>query len=93
MDYWSEPVDKKGLILVNESNSIKMGKNDIVTSFLEALSDGEWHNVVFLEKKLSLDKPKVDKIIGFYKHFGFIEESACNDAVRIDHSLSELYLT
>ena len=67
-----------------------MGDTDILTSFLEALSDGEWHDVVTLEKKFSLDKPKVDKIIGFYKYFGFIEESACNDAVRIDQSLTNL---
>lgn len=69
-----------------------MGENDIVASFLEVLSDGEWHNVVFLEKKFSLDRPRVDKIIGFYKRFGFIEEGASNDAVRIDRSLNELYL-
>ena len=69
-----------------------MGDIDIVASFLEALSDGEWHNVVFLGKKFSLDGTKVDKIIGFYKHFGFIEEGASNDAVRIDQSLRELYL-
>ena len=85
-------IHEKGLILVNETSKIKMGDIDIVASFLEALSDGEWHDVVFLGKKFSLDKLKLDKIIGFYKHFGFIEEGASSDAVRIDKLLSELYL-
>ena len=60
-----------------------------VTTILEVLSDGEWHEVEELKQLTDLSENKVREIAAFLYKYDFVKMDAKNSKVRIRECIQE----
>jgi DNA-binding IclR family transcriptional regulator len=58
-----------------------------IVGVLEMLSDGEWHTVQGIRRKMNLSRNQIQQIAGFLKHYEFVTMDETGKKIRIEEAV------
>jgi DNA-binding IclR family transcriptional regulator len=58
-----------------------------IEEVLEKLSDGEWHSLEELRKKMNLSRNQIQQIAGFLKQYEFVTVDETEKRIKIEEAV------
>ena len=58
-----------------------------IEEVLEMLSDGEWHSLEEIRKKMNLNRNQIQQIAGFLKQYEFVRVDETEKRMRIEEAV------